>query len=592
MPVNHLNLGTVMVLALFTISFAQANELASPNCEDLAAWTDTIDPKSRWEPFSENRRLWLPEAMAQPRFAALFGKPAVDWTQADVASARTTWSGCIQQAKKARDRSQQKLLQSTRRYLTSNLRDVARYQESRAQPVTQDQALRARQARAVAEREAAGDADKPSQAATPTLPVSSPTLRREVDNLIKAPASVDTLIALGSLSRMDLNDADAMEKLESQFGHSRGPAASAAYSIMRELRIRGSEGFDARERPRIDNRLPEIRPDAFAMFKSEFAQAPTDIYQQRALAQRYEKIMAQLKVALTEEEYLALADETRKERTSLVDRAIADAKAKIDRVPAGAQSIPVIDRIVGETAKMGLDTEQRRDLVKHALSRQEKIANDVLNHATETELPALPDTLAGIRELNAISTRMLRGVVQKADKEVIQRFVSASDARLAEIGRKALPEYEKALARLPESEAGLAQADREVADKEGWNDMEEQVRGEYIAIAKTRRDAIAVVVDKERAQRNESIELERKRAVAAGGDPRLVGTEWVDSNNTMKFDFRDHETVFINALGLKTAGTYKVSRDDVVVRGPHGQLAYTLDGNRLTGNGMVFRKTR
>jgi hypothetical protein len=166
------------------------------------------------------------------------------------------------------------------------------------------------------------------------------------------------------------------------------------------------------------------------------------------------------------------------------------------------------------------------------------------------------DTQAGAKELNAISSRMLQGVVQKADKEVIEKFVTASDARLAEIGRTALPEYEKALARLPESEAGLAQAEREVSDKEGWIDMEERVRGEYIAIAKARRDAIAVVVDKERAQRNELLDRERERAIAAGGDPRLVGTEWVDLNNTMKFDFRDHETIFINALGLKVAGTY------------------------------------
>lgn len=162
----------VMLPALFAIPFAQANELFSPNCEDLAAWSANIDPKRRWEPFSENRRLWLPEAMAQPGFAALFGKPAVDWTQADVAAARTTWSGCIQQAKKARDSGQQKLLQSTRRYLTSNLRDVARYQESRGQRVAQDQALKARQARAVAKREAARIADTPGRATTPTLPVS------------------------------------------------------------------------------------------------------------------------------------------------------------------------------------------------------------------------------------------------------------------------------------------------------------------------------------------------------------------------------------------------------------------------------------
>jgi hypothetical protein len=417
-------------------------------------------------------------------------------------------------------------------------------------------------------------------------------LKSGVDELLAAPPSVEGLIALGSLSNLDVSDANAMQELERQFGYTYGPVGKAAYRVMRELRIRGTMGYETQELPRINARLAEIKPPVLAELKAEFSQSPADLNKRRALAERYEELMKQLKVALTEEEYLALADETRKERTSIVDRAVADAKAQIDQVSAGVQSIPEVDRIVSETAKMGLDIQQRRDLVNHARSRQRILANEVLNHAAEKELPVLPNTLAGIKELNSISSRMLQGIVQKADKEVIQKFVTASDARLAEIGRTALPEYEKALARLPESESGLAQAAREVADKEGWGDMEEQVRGEYVAIAKARRDAIAVVVEKERTQRSQLLERERKRAIGAGGDPRLVGTEWIDSNNTMKFDFRDHETVIITALGLKVAGTYKVSRDDVVVQGPHGQLVYTFDGDRLTGNGAVFRKTR
>jgi hypothetical protein len=60
----------------------------------------------------------------------------------------------------------------------------------------------------------------------------------------------------------------------------------------------------------------------------------------------------------------------------------------------------------------------------------------------------------------------------------------------------------------------------------------------------------------------------------------------------MKYEFRDQETVFITVLGMKVAGTYKVSRDDVVVQGPHGQLVYTFDGDKLTGNGAIFSNTR
>lgn len=582
----------ITALTLLVASVAAAGSFRSPPCDQVAEWSKTVDPKDHWEPFTENNRIWLPNAMSQPEFEALFGKPALDWTYADVQSARSVWNGCIQQAKKARDNDLRNLLQNARGYLTTNLRNAIRYQERRGERETRDPRTEAEQERRLEERQEDRAAKGQQTQMTASAPASAPGLKAGVDELLAAPPSVEGLIALGSLSNLDVSDAKAMQELEQRFGYTYGPAGKAAYRVMRELRFRDTTGYETQELPRINARLADIKPPVLAELKAEFSQSPADLDKRRALAQRYEKLMEQLKGALTEEEYLALAEGTRKERTRVVDRAVVDAKAQIDQVPAGAQGIAEVDRIVSETAQRGLDIQQRRDLVNHARARQRILANEVLNQAAEKELPALPGTLAGIKELNAISSRMLQGVVQKADKDVIQSFVTASDARLAEIGRKALPEYEKALARLPASEAGLAQAQREVADKEGWVDMEEKVRGEYVAIAKARRDAIAVVVDKERTQRNERLERERKGAIAAGGDPRLVGTEWVDSNNTMKFDFRDHETVFITALGLKVAGTYKVSRDDVVVQGPHGQLVYTFDGDRLTGNGAVFRKTR
>jgi len=582
----------VTSLALLITSSAVADSFHTPTCDQLAKWSETVDPDDRWEPFAENDRIWLPNAMSKPEFEALFGKSVLDWTQADVQSARSAWNGCIQSAKKARDNDRRNLLQNVRRYLTSNLRDAVRYNERREERVAQASQTGAKQEQRRVEQ-LDSQAARARQAQAPSSVSSShPGLKAGVDQLLAAPPSVEGLIALGSLSNLDVGNAAAMQELEQQFGYTTGPAGSAAYRVMRELRIRGTTGYETEQLPRVNTRLAEIKPPVLAELRAEFSQSPADLNQRKALAQRYEKLMKELKVALTEEEYLALADETRKARTGVVDRAIADAKLQIDQVPDGVQGIAEIDRIVGDTAKRGLNTGQRQDLVNYARSRQKTLANDVLNHAAEEELPALPGSLAGIKELNSISSRMLQGVVQKADKEVIQSFVTASDARLAEIGRAALPEYEAALARLPESEAGLAQAEREVSDKEGWVDMEAQVRGEYVAIAKARRDSIAAVVEKERAQRNQALDRERNNAIAAGGDPRLVGTEWVDSNNTMKYEFRDKETVFITVLGMKVAGTYKVSRDDVVVQGPHGQLVYTFDGDKLTGNGAIFSNTR
>lgn len=577
---------SVLLLLLFA-TLVSASELRSPTCGDLAKWSGTVDPKDRWEPFAENPSLWLPGTMSTPEFEALFAKPALDWTQADVLSARTIWNGCIQQAKKTRNQEQRNLLQNARRYLTTNLRNVVRYQERREEKVARDQQHVARQERRQAERVDAR-AVKP-RTSTPAA-VSAPGLKAGVDQLIAEPPSTEGLIALGSLSSLNTDDADGMRKLEREFGYMSTPAAKAAYRIIRELRIRGTSGYEA-ELPRINARLGQVKPIVLDELRAEFSQNPADLKQRQALAQRYEGLMKQLKAALPEEEYLALADETRKERRGVVDRAVADAKGQIDQVPAGEKSIARIDRIVSETAKRGLDNKQRRDLVNHARLRQRMLADEILNDVVENELPALPETLAGVQALNAITTRMLQGIVQKADRDVIQQFVDASGTRLADIGRKALAEYAETLARLPENESGLAQAEQELADKVGWIDMEERVRSDYVAAAKARRDEIAAVVGKERAQQRAVKERERKRLISAGGDPRLVGSEWIDENKTMKLDFRDQETVFVNVVGLKFAGTYKISRDDVVVQGPHGQLVFTFRGDTLAGNGAVFRKS-
>jgi hypothetical protein len=215
----------------------------------------------------------------------------------------------------------------------------------------------------------------------------------------------------------------------------------------------------------------------------------------------------------------------------------------------------------------------------------------LLRTAAETELPAIPETWAGIAALDQLNIRISKAVNRRASPEAAEDFVAALNARLAEVGRGALPEFKDQLAALPEDEEGLAKAEERVAHVKAWHVMEESVRLDYLDEAEERRDQIAAVVEKVREERRAVAEAERKKAIAAGADPRIVGHQWTDENDMMRLDFRDEETVFVAALGMKFAGTYKVSRDDIVVKGPHGQLVYSIRGETLVGNGAVFRKS-
>ena len=578
-----------------------AGELDEPTCDSLTEWSRGIDPEDRWEPLPDNPKIWLPKAMTTGEFESLFGKGALQWNQADVRAAKGIWNGCIQQAKKSRNNDQRKLLSDSRRYLTSNLRNLARYQERQAAELEKAQkraiqlaerekaqdAARADRYRAAGERQAARENAQRARREQ----AARDSLDRAVSELVSAPANVDSLVALGLVRKLDVSDVGALKKLEDRFGAMPGnPANSGTYTLMRELRIRGDSGFRVVALPRINARFEQVKPVVLKALLEEFSQNPADVGRRQALARRYEKVMADLEGVLSEEERRSLADESRKKRREIVDSAVAEAKSEIDQVPPGAQGISEIDQIIKRTSARGLDIGQRQDLNDHAHTRQRALADQFLEDAIENKLPALPETLAGIESLNVISTQISRGIAQKANREVVQRYIAASEVRLAKIGRKALPEYRETLARLPEDKTGLKQAERELADKRGWVDMEEGVRVDYTAAAKARYDEIASAVERESAQQRKEAERERKRVIAAGGDPRLVGHEWIDLNKTMKLDFRDQETVFVTALGFKFAGTYKVSRDDVVVKGPHGQLVFTFDGQTLMGMGAVFRR--
>ncbi|MGB5763070.1 MAG: hypothetical protein WBM58_11030 [Sedimenticolaceae bacterium] len=581
----------LLIAAASLAQIAVAEHLKTPPCDELAAWSTSIDKQDRWEPFPENTRIWLPNAMASPEFEALFGKVALQWTQADVLSARGVWNGCIQKAKKARNKAQQTALSTARGYLTSNLRNAVRYGERREQNA---QRMEQMQTQAPQQRQATTQTHAETAARAPQRSPKSATtsLDRAVNELVAQPASLESLRALGLLSRLDVHDSAALSQLERKLGAMpENPATKSAYQIVRDLRIRGTSVFDASALPKINARLAEVKPPVLDALREEFSQSPADPRRRRALAQRYETVMAELQAILSDDEWRSLADETRKKRLAIVASALVDAKSEIDKVPPGEKGIETINQIVKRTDARGLNIKQRKDLMDYAQARQRVLADELLRNAAETELPEIPENWAGIAALDELNSRLHRTVTGLASPQAAKDFVAALNARLAEVGRQALPEFEDQLAALPENEKGLAKAGERVAHVKAWHVMEESVRLDYLAEAEKRRDEIAVIVERNREERRSRVENERKKAIAAGADPRIVGYQWIDANDMMRLDFRDEETVFVTALGMKFAGTYKVSRDDIVVIGPHGQLVYSIRGETLVGNGAVFHKS-
>lgn len=65
-------------------------------------------------------------------------------------------------------------------------------------------------------------------------------------------------------------------------------------------------------------------------------------------------------------------------------------------------------------------------------------------------------------------------------------------------------------------------------------------------------------------------------------DARLSG-KYGDELGIMEYEFESDGTVYINTMGVRVAGEYEIDDDNVIVRGPHGNLVFERRDDHLVG---------
>ena len=229
---------------------------------------------------------------------------------------------------------------------------------------------------------------------------------------------------------------------------------------------------------------------------------------------------------------------------------------------------------------MDVTPSQRREVSEATQSRQREIADTLLAKA-EAHLAEIPETLEGMARLDE-TVKSMNPARLFASESARRAFTDVVQTRQAEIRQGALSEFKTRLDALPENREGLKQAENWVVKTQRVPE-ETPVRDPYINVALARRDAIKTILDERDRKR-------RQAAIDAGGDPRLVGLRFVEPKAGMMLEFRDEEKVFMNMLGIRAAGDYEVSFDDVIVNGPNGQIVLTIDGDTLQGQGLSFER--
>ena len=570
-----------LVAVILQPGSAEAAEIKKPDCAALEKWAAGLDGKDRWQPLEGNRG-WVPRAFQDPAFEELFGAPALAWRSEDAVEIAAHVLDCGRQADKAQRREVRQVLYATRGYFQGNLRGLLGRQEKMAARAKRD-------AERQAKREARDAERRREQAARAQARSDAQQKEREgqieqaLAALLEEPASPQLLRTLAMLRAVDINDREQFERAQRRVG-------PAARNLMFRLSQQGSDLQDPRVAPRIEERYVALRDEIVADYRARTAALDNSTQSLRFLDRWQQEVGRQLPTLLGQETATALLEEMTAKRSSIQAGIFARAKELIDAAEKNsdgdAAELVLIDKIVANSAKAGLTREQFAEVQVYAAARQQVLAGRELAAAREA-LDDYPETLQGLDKLRRDLLSARRGPLKRAGEEVFNDYLQAGRARLTEIAEEALPEFERGLAGIPESRDGLNMMDATLVSEEGFEQVDEDVRDDYLAALEGRRTAISGTLAAQAAAR-------RRAALEAGGDPDLVGFRFVDKEHASLLEFRDEKLVILNVMGLRAAGDYQISAEDVIVRGPNGTLVLARSGSgeatKLSGMGLVFQR--
>jgi len=567
---RHDLLASLLLLVAVLLSAPAGATINQPDCAALEQWVLTIDKNNRWEPLAGSRS-WLPRAFEDGDFAALFGAAALDWTVEDTRVAGAHINDCMKAATRAKRYDAQKALAAARNYITGSLKGILV------------------QAERMAVRAPAGSKDNSQTAKSRTRPVRTEAAERlaarrqaELDEamteLLALPDTPELLRALGMLRTVDFNDPESYGTTYGRVGLQPGR------KLLQALRNLETDTRDPRVAPQLDARYQALHAVVITRNTAEIEELDASLNSLQVLSRKLPSLQEELGAALTSEDREVLGAAIVDKRLAIQQTILDRAKQLIDQSPESLEGIQRVDIIVANTEKAIVNAKQVNEVRDYARARQRAIG-DALLESGIAKLDTFPGTREGLSGIRDYTNSLARSVVPYASKPVADRYNNAAVDRITAIARGALPGFKQELAALPESGYGLRAAEKHLEMAQSMREIEQDMRTAYVDAASQRRDAISEVLAQRKA-------TQREKAIDAGGDPDIAGYTFVDTSNTSMLEFRDEKRVIFAVLGMKFAGDYDVSQDDVIIEGPNGTLVFTKHGEQLTGMGLTFQRQR
>jgi len=520
-------------------------EARIPACAPLLGFLRGLDPERLWQP-PPARNARLPAAFAGADFAGIFGLGAMEMTREQASAIGARIYECGEMAGRREERD---VFYGARRYFISNL-----------PAALEMRALDAERERRAAERERAAAEAERARIAGLLAP------------LLEQPDSPDLLVALAAVAKADPNDFSAQRRLVRRYGNEAG-------RLLAGLRVAGVAMSDPRVADPLAGRIAALRKTVAADLRANIAAAGADAAGMNALRDIEFPLAGRLGAALGDTVRTDLQARLAARLQEVESALINDLERRIDAA-AGADdpqaALDGIGRVMIGTGAAALSPEGRRALDEHARPLRAEQAGRLLD-ARRAALGDVPETLDGIQRLSRDLGARLRPPLALASEAARQRYGEAARARLGRIARRALPEFEATLAGLPETAEGLRLADSTFVSDPSFDLVPARERERYREAVRARREAIVAAREKARAEASAA-------AVAAGGDPALIGHRYASADLGLALTFIDERRVLIDANDQSEVTTYTLRAGAVVLEAP--DLPFTFE---ILGSGEETR---
>ncbi|MBL27249.1 MAG: hypothetical protein CMM50_06845 [Rhodospirillaceae bacterium] len=438
---------------------SHAAEPSKPECAALENWAVTIDEEDRVAPV-EGSRAWIPQAFLEPAFAELFGVPALSWSYDAAGDMSAHVLECGHAAGNAGRMDARKALYDARGYFVSNLRGVLN-QQARQEAAAQRAAEREKERR---EREAAASKLAAERAAERERQEAELRAQRAAQARARAEAQAEAQ-----------RQAQERPRPERQRQGTSGPAASTAGNVS-----------DEGEAP-----ISDYGEKLVADYRKKIAETEDSAASLQRLARWEQEIRQRIPKFAGDEAATALLEQIAA-KLAPIRAATADGFMRsIDSVSIASDRTFVarIEEKVARAAKLDLTPEQFATIEAHARSRQQPRADRALA-AAEEALDEFPESLKGLDALQEDFGEMRADIVDRGSEAARTSYLAAARARLTEIAREALPEFEEFVDGLEDEWWSMPAIELTAVGKDGFEEVDADVRTAYDAIIAAKRRRI------------------------------------------------------------------------------------------------------